>query len=166
MQSRSVRAAEPGDVAACVGLALGASVDERAAAGSAFWHGALTHDIDDPTRALLVAMSDEAVVGYARARFVEPETDAPGDRVPEGYYLLGLFVAPAHRRLGLGSALTSGRLEWIRERADEAWFFSNARNVASIELHRRFGFAEVTRRFSFPGLVFEGGEGILFRLGF
>ncbi len=40
----------------------------------------------------------------------------------------------------------------------------NARNTASIELHERFGFEEITRRFSFPGLTFKGGEGILFRL--
>ena len=41
---------------------------------------------------------------------------------------------------------------------------ANARNTASIELHERFGFEEITRRFSFPGLTFKGGEGILFRL--
>jgi ribosomal protein S18 acetylase RimI-like enzyme len=163
--SRFVRAAEPRDAAACVELALSASAGERRAAGSAFWHEAFFRDLGDPTRLLLVAASDGDIIGYARAHFFEPEDDAPSDRVPRGYYLLGLFVSPVHRRLGVGSALTRERLDWIRNRADEAWFFSNARNVASIELHRRLGFAEVTRSFSFPGLEFEGGEGILFRLG-
>jgi hypothetical protein len=60
--------------------------------------------------------------------------------------------------------LTDKRLRWIGERAREAWFFANARNQASIDLHRRFGFEEVSRSFSFPGLAFDGGEGILFRV--
>jgi hypothetical protein len=55
------------------------------------------------------------------------------------------------------------RLRWISERADAAWFFANIRNTGSIELHHRFGFEEITRDFSFPGLAFQGGEGILFR---
>jgi L-amino acid N-acyltransferase YncA len=58
------------------------------------------------------------------------------------------------------------RLDWIRRRAAEAWFFANARNTASIALHRELGFEEVSRRFSFPGLTFDGGDGILFRLVF
>jgi hypothetical protein len=39
----------------------------------------------------------------------------------------------------------------------------STRAMASVELHRRLGFEEVTRDFSFPGLTFEGGKGILFR---
>ena len=92
-----------------------------------------------------------------------PGPDAPADTGPLGYYLTGVFVAPDRRHGGIGTALTQARLDWIGERADAAWFFANARNAASIELHRRFGFEEVSRRFSFPGLTFDGGEGILFR---
>jgi ribosomal protein S18 acetylase RimI-like enzyme len=103
-------------------------------------------------------------VGYGRARLFEPAPDAPADTVPPGYYLTGLFVLPEQRGRGIGTALTRVRLDWIGERAADAWFFANARNTASIELHRRLGFEEVSRRFSFPGLTFEGGEGILFRL--
>jgi ribosomal protein S18 acetylase RimI-like enzyme len=93
----------------------------------------------------------------------EPDREASADTAPRGYYLTGIFVDPAHRRGGIGFALTQARLDWIRERDDEAWFFANAWNTASIELHRRFGFDEVTRRFSFPSVTFDGGEGILFR---
>jgi hypothetical protein len=35
--------------------------------------------------------------------------------------------------------------------------------MASIALHAQLGFREVTREFSFPGLSFDGSEGILFR---
>jgi hypothetical protein len=59
--------------------------------------------------------------------------------------------------------LTLARLDWIAGRHDQAFYFTNARNVASIELHREFGFAEVTRDFTFPGASFEGGIGVLFR---
>jgi hypothetical protein len=65
----------------------------------------------------------------------------------------------------VGAALTDARLEWISGRATEAWYFSNACNAASIRLHARFAFREVTREFTLPGVTFEGGEGILFRAG-
>jgi len=42
-----------------------------------------------------------------------------------------------------------------------AWYFTNARNEASLRLHRELGFREVTRDFSYPGVTFEGGVGIL-----
>ena len=60
--------------------------------------------------------------------------------------------------------LTRQRLAWISERADEAYYFSNARNRVSVDLHRQLGFVEVTRDFAFPDASFEEGEGILFRV--
>ena len=78
----------------------------------------------------------------------------------------GIFVVPEQRGKGIGTGLTRMRLDWIRQRAAEAWFFANARNTASIALHRKLGFGEASRRFSFPGLTLDGGEGILFRLVF
>ena len=113
---------------------------------------------------LVVAESGGAIVGYGRARAFEPGRDAPADSIPSGYYLTGVFVRPEQRARGIATALTQPRLDWIRERAAEAWYFANARNTASIALHRRFGFEEVSREFSFPRLTFDGGEGILFRL--
>ena len=124
----------------------------------------LSRDIGDPERHLVVAVDRRAIVGYGRARLFEPSADAPADTAPRGYYLTGLFVDPRHRRRGIGEVLTTARLDWIAERAADAWFFANARNVTSIRLHERLGFEEATRHFSFPGLTFDGGEGILFRL--
>jgi ribosomal protein S18 acetylase RimI-like enzyme len=127
------------------------------------WRAALEEDQRHPARLLLVAVVAGEVVGYGRASRFEHSPGAPADIAPEGYYLTGVFVHVGQRRTGIGLALTEERLAWIAERADEAWYFANARNVASIELHRRLGFEEVTRRFSVPRLAFEGGEGILFR---
>jgi ribosomal protein S18 acetylase RimI-like enzyme len=118
----------------------------------------LLREVDDLEHRLVVAEVDEMILGYGRAGVFEPEPDAAADTAPRGYYLTGVFVSHDQRRGGIGAALTQARLDWIGERADEAWFFANARNVASIELHLRFGFEEVTRRFSFPGLTFDGGE--------
>ena len=130
------------------------------------WRAALSADLANDEHHLVVAESGGEIVGYGRVRLWEPEREpeAPAGTAPSGYYLSGVFVRADLRRRGVAAALTQARLEWIGERADEAWFFANARNAASIELHGRFGFEEFTRRFSFPGVTFEGGEGILFRL--
>jgi ribosomal protein S18 acetylase RimI-like enzyme len=148
------------DIEPCVALALLAAPER----GAADWRESLRRDIEDPEHHLVVAESGSEIVGYGRARLFEPEPDAPADTAPRGHYLTGLFVRADRRRIGMGHALVQARLDRIAERAVEAWYFANARNIASIELHRRFGFEEVTRRFSFPGLTFHGGEGILFRL--
>ncbi len=66
----------------------------------------------------------------------------------------------------MAAALTRARLDWISNKADEAWYFANARNAASIALHESFAFEEVTRSVSFPRVAFDGGEGILFRRRF
>jgi len=120
--------------------------------------------VENPDRYLAVAESRGSIIGYGRARLFEPERHVRVDTAPRGYYLTGVFVDPPQRRSGIGDALTRTRLEWIGKRAADAWCFVNARNTASIELHRQFGFEEVTRDFSFPGLTFDAGTGILFRL--
>jgi len=117
----------------------------------------------DPERLTLVSEIRHTVVGFGRAGYFRPAEDAPRNVAPSGWYLAGLVVADQQRRRSAGRLLTRARLDWIAERADEAFYFANARNLASIELHREFGFAEVTRDFSFPGANFEGGVGILFR---
>ena len=116
-------------------------------------------------RLLVVAERADEVIGYGRVLAFVPEHDAPPDIAPPGYYLMGLAVHPDHRRKGVATALTHARIDWISERANEAWYFANARNVASIALHASFGFDEVTRSFFYPRVDFDRGEGILFRLG-
>ena len=149
-----------GDVDRCVQLARLAAPER----GSSEWGQALRRDLESAVHLLVVAEAEGGIVGYGRARLFEQGPDAPSDSAPSGYYLTGVFVVPEQRGNGIGTGLTRMRLDWIRQRAAEAWFFANARNTASIALHRELGFEEVSRRFSFPGLTFDGGEGILFRL--
>ncbi len=105
----------------------------------------------------LVAETDGLVVGYGVADWFAHTT------IPRGWYLAGLIVAPAHRRRGIAARLTRERLAWIAARSAEAWYFANARNRATIDLHARLGFVEVARGIAVPGVTFEGGVGLLFR---
>ena len=50
------------------------------------------------------------------------------------------------------------------QRADEAFYFANSTNRASIDLHEQFGFREMMRDFRYPHCTFRNGIGILFRL--
>ena len=156
----SIREGAEADLEDCTALAHLAAPERK----SDEWRESLRRDLESPGHLLVVAESRGAIVGYGRARLFEPALDAPLDSAPCGHYLTGVFVVPEQRGRGIAKGLTRVRLEWIGERAAEAWYVANARNTVSIELHRRFGFEEVTRQFSFPHLAFAGGEGILFRL--
>jgi GNAT superfamily N-acetyltransferase len=121
-------------------------------------------DLVEPKRILLVAAIGNEVIGFARAGWLEPPAVPSGNPAPAGWYLLGIVVRDQWRRFGIGLELSRLRLAWIRDRADEAYYFANARNRASIDLHAQLGFVELTRDFAVPGASFEGGEGILFRV--
>lgn len=98
----------------------------------------------------LVALALQAgePVGFAevsiRADHVEGTSSAP---VP---YLEGWYVAPTHRRRGIGSALLDFVERWAREHGHrEIASDAEIDNVASILLHGRRGFAEVGRTVHF-----------------
>jgi ribosomal protein S18 acetylase RimI-like enzyme len=155
-----IRPATEADVEGILPLAVEAAravgVDRDASA----WRALLTEDVEHPDRLLVVALEGEETVGYARAHLVELPENAPDDHAPAGYYLIGLYVRPDRQRRGIADGLTEARLAWIRERADEAWFFTAESNEGSMAQHRRLGFREVSRQFSFRAL--NGGH-VLFR---
>jgi RimJ/RimL family protein N-acetyltransferase len=43
-----------------------------------------------------------------------------------------------------------------------AYYVANSVNLASIALHARLGFVELSRDFWYPDVSFTGGEGVLF----
>jgi aminoglycoside 6'-N-acetyltransferase I len=147
----SVREAEPSDadaiLAASTALRGVPGPDPRPA-------------IADPDRIILVSEADGVVVGWAKTHHYLGASGA----APAGHYLGGVSVLTDFRRRGIGDALTLARLDWIWDRASDCWFIANARNVASVALHERFGFEEVARASEFHGTTFDGGEGILFHL--
>lgn len=155
----SIRLATAGDLDAVAALAAarnGGSVAERRAR--------LSRELRRTKRQrLFVAEATDGVIGYAFAKHFRPPPDAPPNCAPDGWYLLGVVVDPAWRRRGVGTALTQARLDFIAHRASQAYYVANARNRASIDLHECFGFTELSRDFVLPRVVFEGGQGVLFR---
>ena len=156
-----VRLAEPRDA-----TALGRISAERAGGVPAEYAARFERWIrggaDSEIALVLAAEVAEGLVGFGNVQHFVPPPDAPAHAAPAGWYLAGLVVDPAHRRRGIGKRLTEERLDWIARRARRAYYFSNARNLVSIELHRRLGFVERTRDFWHPSARFEGGVGILF----
>ncbi|WP_298461300.1 GNAT family N-acetyltransferase [uncultured Cellulomonas sp.] len=113
----------------------------------------------DPERLVVVATSGEELVGWAKTHYWD-WSDGPAGA---GHYLGGVTVDTPWRRRGVAAALTEARMEWIGERADAAWYVVNGRNLASVALHRAWGFEEVARASRFHTVEFTGGVGILFR---
>jgi RimJ/RimL family protein N-acetyltransferase len=92
------------------------------------------------------------VEGYGLVGWWAPDLveDPPPNAIPAGYLLLGTWVEPAHRRKGIGLALASKRLEWIRLRSSEAWYWTEHENIPSQRLHERLGFQPYSDDFWFP----------------
>lgn len=101
----------------------------------------------------------QPVIGWAQTNYL----DTPLDAAPKGHYLAGVTVDPGWRRRGVAEALTARRLQWIAQRADEAFFVVNPENHASIALHARWGFKEILRGPQLAGVTFTGGIGVLMR---
>jgi ribosomal protein S18 acetylase RimI-like enzyme len=160
--SASLRPAALRDVAGLARLCAERG-DSKATEAKIRFERELSHPL--LARGLWVAEQGDSLVAYARAVSIELPADAVHNHQPAGWYLGGVVVDAAWRRRGIGQRLTQVRLDYLAsEGAREVFFTVNASNRASIDLHRPFGFQELTRDFSSPGAHFEGGIGILFRL--
>ncbi|SDM67253.1 GNAT family N-acetyltransferase [Actinacidiphila guanduensis] len=156
-----VRPARAGDLAACGSLAA-----DHSGGSAGTWARAFGSLLVPGPHALFTAAEDGGtgrVVGYGKVHRFTPPLGGPPDTAPEGFYLSGLAVAPDHRHRGVGTALVRVRTAWVTGRAPCVWYFANARNTASLRLHQGLGFTEVTRDFSYPGVEFDGGVGVLCR---
>ena len=152
----TVRPANPGD--------FGAMARIQRRAGRAAHPESYRRAVTDPDVYVVVAecaspTGDPVVVGWGQTYHHETATDA----APAGYYLGGVTVDPDWRRRGVAASLTAARVQWVARRADEVFYVVNPRNLASIELHRPWGFEEVTRAPRLTGIEFDGGVGILLR---
>ncbi|MDQ3156755.1 MAG: GNAT family N-acetyltransferase [Actinomycetota bacterium] len=124
------------------------------------WEAVIEQSLADDDRLFLVAEVAGDVAAFGQAHFLPMH---PVNHSPPGFYLTGVTVQPSYRRGGLGRQLTVARLDWIRERADAAWYFASSANQPSIDLHSAFGFVEVSRARTIHGVTFDAGEGVLFR---
>jgi ribosomal protein S18 acetylase RimI-like enzyme len=151
-----VRPAVSADLDACAELIVtrtGGPVEKRRAM--------LVEDLQRVDRYVAVACAESEVVGYGGVFRHEFTSEHPA--APAGYYLVGLIVAPAWRRYGIGELLTLERMRWTAERADEIYYFANVGNGATLDLHQRLGFSEVTRDFTFPKAPLKPGTGVLLK---
>ncbi len=156
LDNLAVREAAVGDVDACVELILDhhGGIQEN-------WRSMFERTVAAEHQSLFVAEVGGVIAGYARIVLHEPPADAPESAAPAGYYLMGLVVGPGWRRRGVAEALTVARLTWAWPRTGRVFYFASASNPASLELHRKLGFVEVSRSFSFPGVEFADGSGVL-----
>jgi ribosomal protein S18 acetylase RimI-like enzyme len=123
------------------------------------WVARLGRDVAAAVKHPVVAVVRGEVVGYARTMPFHPEGDSPADAAPGGHYLLGLVVAPAHRRRGLGRLLTDERLRWLTERhPGTVYYYTHRNNAASRLLHEQLGFRRLTDTFWFPALPRDHSE--------
>jgi ribosomal protein S18 acetylase RimI-like enzyme len=154
------RPAAPSDVGSCATLAV-----RRDGGDPEQWRSRFANCLDADGCALFVAAVDGEVVAYGRLERLEPAPVRGSAGAPAGWYLAGIVVDPRWRRRGIAAALTKARLDWAWQHTDEVWYFANARNRATLDLHEGFGFVEVTRDFAIPGVTFDNGQGsgILFR---
>ncbi len=154
----TVRPAELADLEACGRLIVsrsGGSVEART--------HRLMAEVREPDRYAAVACAGDEVIGYGGVIHHEISPGDPSDVAPSGYYLVGLIVAPAWRRHGIGEQLTVDRMRWTADRADAIYYFANLANGATLDLHHSLGFTEVTRDFTFPGDPLQPGTGVLLR---
>jgi ribosomal protein S18 acetylase RimI-like enzyme len=142
---------------ACVALAV-----QREGGDPAAWRTALESGMNASDRATFVALVDGQLVGYSTVAWLAPAIGHPTSAAPDGWYLLGLVVDPRFRRRGVGRRLTAERLRWLKGRTDRVWYFVNAANRASIDLHTGFGFGLQADNLEFPGVSFTDGAGLLF----
>ena len=145
-----VRPATPGDVDAMTDL-------QRRAARPAD-ADALHRAVVNPDRCVVVADGlapdgTAVLVGWGQTYHHATVVDA----APQGHYLGGVTVDPSWRRRGIALALTAARIAWVTERADEVFYVVNPANLASIDLHRRWSFDEVTRADRLIGIGFAAG---------
>ncbi|NEA30832.1 GNAT family N-acetyltransferase [Streptomyces sp. SID13031] len=152
----SVRPAVAADLAVCAELIVtrtGGSAEDR--------RERLLTDLEQADRYVAVACAESEVIGYGGVFHYELTPEYP--TAPTGYYLVGLIVAPTWRRYGIGELLTLDRMRWTAERADEIHYFANLANNATLDLHQRLGFTEVTRNFTFPNSPLKPGTGVLLK---
>lgn len=119
----------------------------------------------DPKCKLYVAELNGKVVGFCRyyhssglpnAKKIYP--------APEGWYGMGILVAPEMRRCGIARFLFANRLRVLKEQGGrELYSIVDAKNLTSMRMHREFGFEEVARGVGFLHVKLESGDGFLFK---
>jgi GNAT superfamily N-acetyltransferase len=142
----------------CAALAV-----ERDGGDETCWKASLERYLDADDRVAFIALIDGRVTGYGTAGWFEPSHSDRAAQIPDGWYLLGLIVAPQSRRKGVGRKLTAVRLTWLATRTSLVRYFVSSANRASIDLHAELGFQLTGSDIEVPGVTFTA-EGQLYSI--
>jgi ribosomal protein S18 acetylase RimI-like enzyme len=115
--------------------AFGSTYEREVAFEAEVWETRAREGANDAETATFVADGEAGLVGIVTVRL---ESDEPGRA-----HVYGLWVAPASRGSGLGSALTQAVVDWAGGRgAAEVVLLVVVSNAAAIALYRRLGFVD------------------------
>jgi len=133
-------------------LAANSNATSAESEGNWFERWVIRQGKDPRWGCFLLAEVNGRVEGYGLVGWWSPDLvdAAPKNAIPAGYILMGTWVEPAYRRQGIGMALAQERIDWIRLRSREAWYWTGDENTASQKLHERLGFEVYSDHFWFP----------------
>ena len=122
----------------------------------------------DPQYWLYVADLDGQVVGLCRYfhsdRLPDEKIVYPA---PTGWYGMGILVDSAFRRQSIARFMFQNRLNCLSKLgAHTLYSIVDCENLASIKMHRQFGYEEIQKELGFLHIKLESGEGILYRKRF
>ena len=89
-----------------------------------------------------VALKNEKIIGFSKVGFRNAIVNDFPDLI-KGWYLTGITIHPNSRRIGVARLLVQTRMDWLKDKTDEVYYWSSKNNRASEELHRKFGFREI-----------------------
>ena len=119
--------------------AFASRLDHERDRPEAFWRGRL----EEAGSATFLALESEEAVGLVT---VFLDDDDPGSA-----HLVSMWVAPDHRRRGVGRQLIEAVLGWAREeRAERVKLWVTETNEAAGRLYREMGFVETGARQPLP----------------
>ncbi|HTW56198.1 MAG TPA: GNAT family N-acetyltransferase [Thermoplasmata archaeon] len=112
-------------------LAFGSTLERESAYPDEKWRDWCRNGASDPHDATFVALHDGRSVGMAGVFHAE-----------DGYHVWGMWVAPAQRRAGVGTALLRFALEWVALRAPgvPVLLDVNPTQEGAVRLYRAHGF--------------------------
>jgi ribosomal protein S18 acetylase RimI-like enzyme len=124
----------------------------------------ITNVETDPNYQLYVCDLNGEIIGFCRfyncASLPESKRTYPA---PDGWYGMGIMVAPNWRRHGIANFMTINRFKILKERGiQELYSIVDAKNLTSIRMHESFGFQKIKEAKGFLHVKLESGKGYLF----
>ena len=89
-----------------------------------------------------VALKNQELIGYSKIGFRNSINNEFPDLII-GWYLTGITIHPNWRRVGTGRLLTKIRINWLKDKTNEVYYWSNKNNITSELFHKDFGFKKI-----------------------